>query len=34
MYLKRIILFGNPLLYAGHGIYLDGESPSWGLSSQ
>ena len=19
---------------AGHGIYLDGESPSWGLSSQ
>ena len=22
------------LLCAGHGIYLDGESPSWGLSSQ
>ena len=20
------------ILYAGHGIYLDGESPLWGLS--
>ena len=31
---KALTVIVKAFLYAGHGIYLDGESPLWGLSSQ